>query len=542
MSGDIDFILQRDIRGKTIPQIGKGPWVSVYAELGWASGVFCALVPDTSAKDVLSTKDWELHKGDGGPEIGSDDESGHTYERISGPHGVEPLILHRSYDDVRPATLELSEEYRLFHNLFHDPSKGEFLRIMDDGTEQVVARVKDDHWELRLRDLRQYLAIRRMHLAVYFQVWRESAIPTADLPRDELAEDVRDDTTCYAFEAFEDPAGKAGINTVSKTIGKKLVRPVSLEGCGIWPYDAERSYESFIIGTDDDGQNFEHACDPEQLSNFFGKNKGAPHYLTPVFFRRDVLTRYFASPSKYKIHDGRLQCASLWSVKIDNNHPDLVVVMLGDLGRDLPEGERLHWKAHNVAPDGAGISEVNYRRNVLGEWTDADASDLVFKAAYERLHDCWEARFGWRLFKPLHQADEHCLSALRRLTGEEQAEFDEQIKNLTKLIVDPLNVKAIQAQLPTRVENEASIAKLTRWLTQESAPGAADHVDYLRALQAVRSKGSAHGKSSDYEKLWKKLGYEGRALSEVLDEILENGTAMLDKLRTWAEQSAGDES
>ncbi len=538
LTNPTDFILQRDVRGEVIPRIGREPWVTIHDELGWASGIYSALVPEASVPEVIATPAWELHKGDGGREVYRNDEHGHSYERLSSPHGVEPIVWVRSYDGVRPAHLELSEEYRLFHNLFHDRDRGEFVRITDDGAEEVVGRIQGMRCELRLRDIRQYLAIRRMYLAVYFQVWRESEIPVEQLPADEAGPaETRDDLTCYEFEAFEDPANKPGIKTVSKTIGKKLVRPVALESCGIWPYEATETYESFVIDTNEDGRNVEHTCDPDALANYFGKNPGAPHYLTPVFFRRAVLTRYFANPSKYAIQDGRLRCASLWSLKIDNNHADLVCVALGDLGRELPNGERPHWRAHNVPPDGAGISEVNFRRNFLGEWTDAEAPDLVFKAMYERLHEPWEARFGWQLFRPLHEADAHCLGALRRLLAEEQAEFDDQVKNLTKLLVDALNDEAIQSALPSKVKDEKSIAKLARWLTQEGQPNAAAHVVFLRDLQAIRSRGAAHSKGSGYEELWKRLGYEGRPLAAVFDEILARAARTLDELRTWAEAS-----
>lgn len=535
----IDLILQRDVRGEMIPGIGTAPWITVHNELGWAGGSYSALVPDASMPKVVATPAWELHPGDGGFEVSSDEEHGHAYARLAGPHGVEPLVLVRNYHDVRPDELELSEEYRLFHNLFHDRARGEFIRIMEDGSEEVVGRIQGMRCELRLRDLRQYLAIRRMHLAVYFQVWRESAIHVEQLPAEEAAgAAIRDDLTCYEFEAFEDPARKRGINTVSKTIGKKLIRPLALESCGIWPYEVVETYGSFIIGTDEDGRNIEHTCDPDALANYFGKNPGAPHYLTPVFFRRSALTRYFANPSKFTIQDGRLRCASMWSLKIDNNHADLVCVALGALGRELPAGERPHWRAHNVPPEGAGISEVNFRRNFLGEWTDAEAPDLVFKAMYERLHEPWEARFGWRLFRPLHEADAHCFGALRRLIAEEQAEFDDQVKNLTKLLVDALNDDAIQLALPSKVKDEKSVSKLARWLTQEEQPNSAAHVEFFRDLQAIRSRGAVHSKGSGYEELWQRLGFEGRPLAVVFDEILVRAGRILDDLRTWAEASA----
>lgn len=538
-ASDLDQILQRDVRREMIPKIGRNPWVTVHEEVKEVRYIHSSLVPDASVLEVLASSAWELYSGDGGHEVLRDEEQGHTYSRWGGPHGVEPLVWVRNYDGIRPAEIELSEEYRLFHNLSHHRERGEFLRITKDGAEEVVGRIQGMRCDLRLRDLLQYLAIRRMHLAVYFLVWRESATLLEMLPPDEVEVEVRDDLTCYDFEAF-DAESRPG--TTSRTVGKKLIRPQAPDSSGIWPYEAEEVFEPFIIRTDEAGRSVEHTCDPDLLADYFGKNPGAPHYLTPVFFRRAVLMRYFANPSKYTVLDGRLKCASLWELKIDNNHPDLVTVALGDLGRGLPAGERLHWKAHNVPPDGAVISEVNFRRNFLGEWTDAEAPDLVFRAAYERLHGPWESRFGWRLYRPLHSGDEHCLGSLRRLLAEEQAEFDELIKNLTKLLVDQLNDTAIQAMLPSKVKDERGIAKFARLLTQTGQPNAARHFGFLHSLQALRSTGAAHGKGGDYENLMRRLNYEGRPLSTVLDEILVRAAQMLNDLRVWAESMTETET
>lgn len=535
MTEELDRILQRDVRGTMIPGIGKGRWLTAYSNDGPASGTFCALVPDASIPQVLSHAAWDICKGDGGFEISGDRASGHFYRRLGGAYGVEPLLLLRSYEGVRSNELELSEEYRLFHNLAFDQSRGEFVRVVEDGTEEVVARIDGMTCELRLHDLRQYLAIRGMHLAVYFQVWRTSTMPFDELPPDELSEQVRDEVTCYDYGAGSDTRiGGPGVNTFSKTIGKRLVRPMPVESCGIWPYEREEEYCDFIIGSDDDGNDVEHTCDPDSLGNYFGANPGAPQYMTPVFFRRNVLTKYLAKSSRYTISDGRLHCAHMWSVQIDNNLPDLVAVALGDLGRDLPASERDHWRLHNVAPEGAKFSEVSYRRNVMVEFTDAEAADLTFKAAYTRIVEPWTARFGWSLFRPLHPDDEHCFSRLHRLIDGEQAEFDEQIKNLTKLLVDPLNEKAIQGELPTKETDERGIGKFARWLELQDQPERGSHITFLKDLQAIRSRGAAHAKGSGFEDLWRRLGYEGQPLTEVFDQLLARATAMLTDLREWA--------
>ena len=125
-----------------------------------------------------------------------------------------------------------------------------------------------------------------------------------------------------------------------------------------------------------------------------------------------MLTKYYADSERYSVTDGYLACLGLWGVQIDNNHPTHVVMFLGDLGRDLPYQERLHWKQFNVAPVG-GISEVNFRRSLLAQFTDPSAPDLVFKLEYDRLNDAWSQFFAWPLFLPTEREDEHLHRILR---------------------------------------------------------------------------------------------------------------------------------
>jgi hypothetical protein len=103
--------------------------------------------------------------------------------------------------------------------------------------------------------------------------------------------------------------------------------------CGIWPYEEKaKPHVEFIIGIDRDGKEVSHSCHPEKLANYFGKNPDAPHFLTPVVFRREVLKKYFDHPERYEISDGYLRCAGLWGLRMDNHSEDRVTVFLGDLG------------------------------------------------------------------------------------------------------------------------------------------------------------------------------------------------------------------
>lgn len=530
---DVDWTLHREFRKETIPSIGVGPSVTVHLGGSDDYGIDCLLVPSDRVAEMLAEHERVLRET--WRPAALKEENGHTYCRFGTDDGLEPLVHVREYGGVRPVHLELAEEFRHFHNLYFDATTGEFLKGLEDGTEEVVGRIDARRCELRPREVRQFLAIKRMHLVIHFWSWRESALPVADLPQDELREDFRDALTNYSYEARpHSRSSDSRVRTLSRVIGKKAVPPLPLEKCGIWPFEDEPTYESFIVGTDEEGKAVEHTCDPERLRDGSGANPGAPIDLTPVFFRRDVMTRYFANPRKYVVQDGWLRCLSLWTMKIDNNHPDYIVVSLRDLAL-LPRSEQTYWRSHNVAPDDSGVSEVNYRRNFLGLWTNAQAPDLVFKAAYERAGEAWMAHHGWPLFRELAEGDKHCMAGLHQLTVDDHAAFDRQVANLTKVLIDAINEAEVDKRLPHKVKEERGISKLQRFLESEGLPDLESRIGFLRDLQDVRSAGVAHLKGERYDKVAASLGIGASGLPNAFDKLLARGTAFLHWLREWCE-------
>src|SRR5207248_6007843 len=134
----------------------------------------------------------------------------------------------------------------------------------------------------------------------------------------------------------------------SRLVGKRLLSPPPIDHCGLWPYEASQQYETFAIGVDEMGRPVEYSANPDGLANYFGANPQAPQYVTPVTFRKDVLEKYYRSPSKYSVEDGYLRRGGFWGIRIDNENPEQVIVMLGDVGRDLPFAEQKYWKSFNL--------------------------------------------------------------------------------------------------------------------------------------------------------------------------------------------------
>ena len=292
------------------------------------------------------------------------------------------------------------------------------------------------------------------------------------------------------------------------------------------------NHQEFIIGADAHGKAIKHTCNPDKLANYFGKNPGSPHYLTPVFFRHEVLSKYYAEPQRYSVEDGYLRCGGLWGVRLDNDHSDCVAVYLGDLGRDLSENERSYWLSFNIPPGDREISETNFRRSFLAEPTDPQKADLVFKHQYGRFKEGFHKTTGWDFFLPLHQDDEHFLTGLRLMGKDNQAELDTQLIALTKVLVDSINEKEIAKDLKTLVENDKGITKLEKYFRERGMVGFEPHIKFLRALQDLRSKSAAHRKGSNYEKLVEDLQLADEGQQRVFGALLTAATNFIHYLRT----------
>ena len=527
----VDLALVRlDQRRAAIDRLFEEPWILLYCfrdEEAW----FSALLDDKAAPRALEKLGWDLHLEDIGPSIVTRGAGqAPRYERFA-RSGVEPLVLVR-YPNSGPPLIEMAEDFRLFLNLFPDID-GNLYRTTTSGDRETVVKISADEVKVSKVSMLRYLQARRMHLAVFFDhVVHFTELADNPLPEHEHELDVILNDRAWSFVANDDTG-----ELISRLMGKRLLAPPSRSE----PLDreAEERHVDFIIGYDDLGRPREHTADPHKLSDFFGKNPGAPNYLTPVHFRRDVLDRYFHNPGRYSVADGLVRQGDQWLLRTDNDHTDRVIVFLGDLGRDLPYTEQLHWRAHNVAPDG-DLSATAIARSFDARPADGEQLDHRFKAAYGRLAEAWPQHHGWPLFRPLAPADQHLLTRLHVPSGDNPAELDAQILGLAKILVDSLNDPALDAALASPVADERSLAKLERFLRKLGYQETDRDLAVLRSIQSLRSSGVAHTRGSAYDKSLKRLGLGGQPAPVIVARLMSGAVLMLETLLWDASQAGAD--
>lgn len=397
--------------------------------------------------------------------------------------------------------------------MYHDVEKNQLLKFDERGDEKVVVKFETNQIKVHLKEVRQFLAIKEMHLAIYFDFQRDSDLLSDDFP---IELEDKNDLTFYELSADSFPVNKH--KSLSRLIGKKLIPPFSLNSSVMRPFKAKKDYIDFIIGLDENGDLVKYSCNPHELAN-----PDAPYNITPVFFRREVLTKYYANPERYSVEDGYLRCQGLWGLRIDNNHHEYIVVFLGDLGIDLPSEEQMYWCSYNVPPEGK-ISKTNFKRSFLAEFSEPEQIDLIFQKRFIRFSKKWEEIMGWSLFRELAEADDHLFKTLRIPLTNSQPEFDSQILALTKLMIDSLNEKEIVKATPGGNTETKGISKLEQFLKARQYPHYQQYIDFLRNLQSLRSSSVAHRKGDKYKKIAKTFGLKQSNRADVLKKILVKST------------------
>jgi hypothetical protein len=206
--------------------LGDESWIKVYdySRNAQDTKIFnSGLLPNECVNEALQNTDWEVDIGHGFPECVRFGDGTVEYSRF-GIADAEPLVFIRDYVGFRESHAEISEEFRFFHNLYHESRKNEFLKFDESGEEETIIRFQNETILIRLREIRQFLAIREAHLALFFDYVHYSNLDISNVPEDERRGKYNDERTIYEFgvtEAFS----HSNYNTVSYLRGKKLISP-----------------------------------------------------------------------------------------------------------------------------------------------------------------------------------------------------------------------------------------------------------------------------------------------------------------------------
>ena len=232
---------QDELRKHFLQTQSSDPWTIVYKS--WRNkdgncGQLAAFVPSSYRSMALRDAGWDLQIGDGAPGFCQRYENGNAineYNRSPNlDHGIEPIVMIQDHHRIKSQMLpQLSEEFRLFHNLWVDSNSQQVIKIYDDGYEEVVAEISMNSVKVRTKLLRQYQAARQFDLILYIDSVVNITIPDDIDDYEEFSHKEYDENFCYSY----------GIGNIfngqyfSRFLAKKILPPPPIEKSGIWPFN-----------------------------------------------------------------------------------------------------------------------------------------------------------------------------------------------------------------------------------------------------------------------------------------------------------------
>jgi hypothetical protein len=483
----LDYFLIKDRIKQLETTFIKDGWLTIY-ESSEDDLIYCCLVHNSKIDEYKTNTDWVIRPYyEGKPAVFGDG----TYKTYS-EDGYEPFIFikHFNFNNGGEKYVDISEEFVLYFKLYEGAESKQnrkYFFIDELGDLDEVINVESNRIRIKLKYLKEYIAIRQLHFAVCFDFMRVGNIDISENKIEFIGKDFKGEN--YIYNHLIRPLdGKFQ----SWILGKKIISfdPSKSKS---YHFDYENQvYESFITGYDEDGNEVYQDC-----------SKTNEKYFVVTYFKKDVLNKYYNEPQKYEV-DGWHIKSNFFSLKIDNNNEDYVAVFLIELGY-LPYKEQLHWKHHNIQPQN-GISHAYYQTMIEGNWVDhPETPDLFFKNKFEQFNKKWEAKFGWRLYKALAKEDEYLFKALHIPTSNNVKSFCEQILSIIKITIDRLNESELAKHI-TLEQHDKGITKLEKFLAvhQIQIP---DMTTFLRHLWNLRSGILAHSFSNSNDKCKKAIKY-----------------------------------
>lgn len=275
--------------------LGRELWVQVSGskDINGASAAFwAALMPVENIDEAYRDYSWNSYIGTQCPGF---IEYGDKITYEANPLNFDSclnIVQYREFYGIKPNYVEISEEFRLLNNLYHDINTNIFYEIEENGECTEVAKIiNNDCAYIKLKSLMKFAAAKQMALLLFFDIRVKISGSLQKNGLKEFSTTVNEDGLFFGLWGGEQRL----LETYSYSIlmGKRILLPKPVEECVYEPYsrNEENEYPEYIIGIDEYGEPRSYTSNPAKLSNYFGANPGAPHYLTPVFFKKEVLQR-----------------------------------------------------------------------------------------------------------------------------------------------------------------------------------------------------------------------------------------------------------
>lgn len=278
---DRDRFFQRNVL-ELVKNPFRDVWTTVYSTQGKMDGapsIFCCLAEMEMRKSILDGADWPVHAESFSPGF---EMSGDNVRYVSCAYpGYTYLVAKMYFHPFERCQMVINNEFILLFNLWLGDD-GNYYEIGESGERLLVISVGDEV-KFRTSFLKRFIAAKQ---ALFVQLIDSRVSSSENYPSDAdfLCSDGRRGENFNYSIWFSSTPSEGYL--LSMLYARSLVDPSPQDFCGIWPYESKDDYyPEFLIEEKPDGSEIRFTCNPDKLSNYFGQNIGAPHYLTPVYFK-----------------------------------------------------------------------------------------------------------------------------------------------------------------------------------------------------------------------------------------------------------------
>ena len=479
------------------------------------SGVSCVLIDLSSTAHAIERVGWlgshlgraSVWDGEGFLDGLSDDEDDVR---------VQFFCQVRDHHGLALPSVEISYPFLWYWDAIKDGGDWYFLNVAGRDEELIRTQANMGSYKVEVKAfaLRKYLVARNLAMVLQHDFVPHTTRSDFSRVQDEYRSDWCHFTwVCDSMPPLGPEPG------FSRLLGKYVILPLASDPGPRWDErDQERSYPEFQYGIDArSGEALRHTCDPDALGTYFDDDPSRLHYLTPVYFRRDVLARYTSEPSRYRVTATRLSCLDLWGLEISTNTAGLVEVYLGDLGRDLPPDEWPHWLAHNVAPAGQ-MTEDRFRRDFLAEFSDPQDIPGDLRRARESACRVSMDLLGAPLWKDLVDPPRREFEALHAPVSRDPSALTGPVLTLCKALVDAIDPDPLKAYLGDEANELRQLQLLDLFVTRLG--GNPEISAAFRGIYNLRSAGGiAHLSGSGRDAVLHRAGIAGMTPGQAFDAL-----------------------
>lgn len=433
-----------------------------------------------------------------------------------------PFVFLRHFNKIIPERFEIIQHFLLYHNAYWVEEKSEYHSIDEYGNIITLLKHNRDFENEKesilvdVHSLKDYLAVKNSYLARFHDHRRRSKEDISKFIGGKFVTHVLKNNNSHFELDLRTDIQYDEVKSTSRLLGKDLVMPYDEPISHEITFEKDDSeYLDFIVSRDYKGKVVTSTCNPDKLSNYF-TDKGTLHFLTPIYFKRELLQKYYAEPSKYDISEGQINFLNIWGIEYDITAEKLIQVYLGDVGQNLPYSEQLHWRQYNVVPKGT-ISNHRFEKDFLVKFSPPkieEAPVTYLKQEFERTQKIFSRTYGEELFKTLIKHDLHFSETLRIPLSEEWKELDEQILSISKMTTDSFNGNILSKLTGKKIgdlnSENTRINGLTGLFYEFILQKIGDKeiankiIEPFNMIQAMRSSSVAHRKSKEFIKTLEK--------------------------------------